>query len=54
MNETGRSILTFVIFTIILFAAIAILVSPQFAQAIAIIVILIVIVGLSERLSERR
>jgi hypothetical protein len=53
MNDAIRSIIKFVILVIILFAALAILVSPQFAQAIAIIVILLTIAGLVEGLSKK-
>jgi hypothetical protein len=54
LRERIESLIVYVILAIILFSAIAIMVSPQFARAIAILVILLVIVAFANWLSERR
>jgi hypothetical protein len=53
MSDAIRSIIGFVILVIILFAALAILVSPEFAQLIAIIVVVMAIAGIIDGILRR-
>jgi membrane glycosyltransferase len=53
VSDAIRSIVKFIILVIILFAALAILVSPEFAQLIAIIVVVMAIAGIIDGISRR-
>jgi hypothetical protein len=54
LRERIESLFVYVILAIILFVAIAILLSPRFAEALAILVILLVIAAFLEGLSSRK
>jgi cell division protein FtsW (lipid II flippase) len=53
LHERLESLLLFVLLAIILLAAIAIMVSPQFAEAMVILIILLAIAAIAKEISDR-